>query len=207
MSANRRDFLKTVAAAGGWFAFKGLGAGPLYAAKKKFPPGVWGGNMPTWCHDLVRDGGKIPQVQPSRRVDVCVVGGGLAGLAAGYALRDTDVLVLEHLDRIGGHAVRDRWSDIWYSGAAAYFVEPEEPISTLFSELKLEVKPIAEPSDSAILAWNRILDTIGSGLDKLPYPAAAKKDFARLQARHGWRSRQRRLPLMPIEATSDASRA
>jgi oxygen-dependent protoporphyrinogen oxidase len=206
--SNRRDFLKTVAAAGGWFAFKGLGAAtPLFAAtKKKFPPGVWGGNMPTWCHDLVRDGGKIPQVSPSRRVDVCVVGGGLAGLSAAYKLRDTNVLVLEHLDRIGGHAVRDRWSDIWYSGAAAYFVEPEEPLSTLYSDLKLPLKEIAEPSDSAILSWNRILDTMGSGIDKLPYPAAAKKDFARFKRDMMAIYDGDDLPLMPLSETSDGSR-
>jgi len=58
--SNRRDFLKAVAAAGGWFAYKGLVPSRLLAApKKRFPPGSWGGNMPTWCHDLVRDGGKI----------------------------------------------------------------------------------------------------------------------------------------------------
>jgi monoamine oxidase len=207
MSANRRDFLKTVAAAGGWFAFKGLDASRLLAANpKKFPPGVWGGNVPTWCHDLVRDGGKIPQVAPSRRVDVCVVGGGLAGLCAAYKLRDTNVLVLEHLDRIGGHAVRDRWSDIWYSGAAAYFVEPEEPLSTLYSDLKLPIKAIAEPSDSGILSWNRILDTFGSGIDKLPYPAAAKKDFARFKRDMMSIYDGDDLPLMPLSETSDASR-
>jgi oxygen-dependent protoporphyrinogen oxidase len=207
MSANRRDFLRGVAAAGGWFAFKGLLPPGALAAQKKFPPGVWGGNVPTWCHDLVRDGVKIPQVAPSRRVEVCVVGGGLAGLCAAYKLRDTNVLVLEHLDRIGGHAVRDRWNDIWYSGAAAYFVEPEEPLTTLYSDLKLPIKEIAEPADSAILAWNRILDTMGAGMDKLPYPAAAKKDFARFKKDMMAIYDGDDLPLMPLSETSDASRA
>ena len=34
--------------------------------------------------------------------EVIVVGGGIAGLAAAWRLRDRDVLVLEASDRIGG---------------------------------------------------------------------------------------------------------
>lgn len=38
----------------------------------------------------------------AERVDVVVVGGGVAGLAAAWALRDRNVVVLEAADRIGG---------------------------------------------------------------------------------------------------------
>src|SRR4029079_18416256 len=102
---------------------KGLDASRLLAANpKKVPPGVWGGNVPTWWHDLGREGGKIPQGSPSRRVDVCVIGGGLAGLAAAYKLRDTNVLVLEHLDRLGGPPVGRLLQDILFFGGSAYLL-------------------------------------------------------------------------------------
>jgi len=205
MAMDRRDFLRGVAAAGGVFAFRGLLPSPLYGAKK-FPAGVWGGNVPTWCHDLVRDGGQIPQVAPSRSVEFVVVGGGLAGLCAAYKLRDTSVLLLEHLDRVGGHSVRDRWNDIWYSGAAAYFVEPEPPLDALYEELGFPLKKIAEPADSAILNWNSVVDVFGAGIDKLPYPAAVRRDFARAKRDFIAILEGDDCPVMPLAETSEGSK-
>jgi oxygen-dependent protoporphyrinogen oxidase len=207
--SSRRDFLKGVAATGGLFA---LGTAWPRAARgasagKAFPAGTWGGNVPTACHDVVRDRAPIPQVAPSRRVDCCVVGGGLAGLSAAYKLRSSNIVLLEHLDRIGGHAVRDRWNDVWYSGAAAYFVEPEEPLDALYAELKLPMKKIHEPADSAILSWNHVIDTFGEGIGKLPYPEAARKDFARARADFEAVNESDDYPLMPIGDTTEASKA
>lgn len=45
----------------------------------------------------------------SDQVDVAVVGGGVAGLAAAWALRDRDVVVLESAERIGGRVRSDQW--------------------------------------------------------------------------------------------------
>jgi oxygen-dependent protoporphyrinogen oxidase len=204
---SRRDLLKGLAAAGGYYAFRGLLPDRALAATSgRFPAGVWGGNVPTWCHEYFRDGGKVPTAAPSRRVDVCIVGGGLGGLAAGYKLRDASILLLEHLDRLGGHAVRDRWNGVWYSGAAAYFVTPEPPLDALYEELKFPLTKIQEPADSAILSWNRILDTFGSGLERLPYPASVRRDFARAKKDFIEILNSDDLPLMPLADTSEASK-
>lgn len=204
---SRRDFLRTVALAGGWLAYRGLLPNTAQAAGKPFPAGEWGGNLPTFCHDIVRDEGAIPVVAPSRKVDVCIVGGGLAGLTAAYKLRDANILLLEHQDRIGGHAVRDRWENIWYSGAAAYFVEPEEPLDAFYEELKLPMKKIHEPADSAILNWNPVTDTWGAGLAKLPYPQRVRDEFARAKKILVEMSESDDYPLMPIADTTEASKA
>ncbi len=203
---DRREFLRGVAAGGAYFAFHGLIPASALAQGVKFPPGVWGGNVPTFCHDLVRDGGEIPAVAPSRKVEVCVVGGGLAGLMAAYKLRSSDVVLLEHLDRVGGHAVRDRWNGIWYSGAAAYLVEPAPPLDALYSELNLPLRKVQEPADSAILNYNRITDTFGEGLHKLPYPASVQREFARAKKDFIEILNGDDCPVMPLSTTSEASK-
>jgi monoamine oxidase len=204
----RRDFLRHVALAGGWFAFRGLAASTAQAASgKTFPKGTWAGNFPSYCHDIVRDNKPLPPVAASRKAEVVIVGGGLAGLSAAYKLRDMDVLVLEHLDRIGGHALRDRWSDIWYSGASAYFVAPEPPLDALYDELKLPMKKIHEPGDSAILAWNPVSDMFGAGINKLPYPQRVKDDFIRGKKEWLEMADSDDYPVMPLGDTSEASKA
>lgn len=202
---SRRDFLRAATVAGGWFAFRGLVPSNAMAAGKKYPPGTYAGNVPTSCHD-VRDGKAFPAVAASRKVDVVVVGGGLSGLGAAYQLRDMNVLVLEHLDRIGGHAVRDRWEGIWYSGASAYFCEPEEPLDALYEELALPMKKIHEPADSAILSWNSVPDTFATGISKLPYPQKVRDDFTRARRDFLAMGDSDDYPLMPIGDTTDASK-
>ncbi|MBI2877651.1 MAG: FAD-dependent oxidoreductase [Candidatus Tectomicrobia bacterium] len=194
--------------AGGCLVFCGLLPDPAPASNgKPFPSGTWRGNVPTFCHDLVRDRRTIPPVAPDRRVEVCIVGGGLAGLAAAYRLRQASILLLEHLDRIGGHAIRDRWNDIWFSGAAAYFTSVEPPLDQLYAELKLPLRKIQEPVDGAILNHHRVIDPFGSGLPRLPYPPSARKDFARAKKDFLEILHSDDCPVMPIhQATATARR-
>src|SRR5262245_59589002 len=138
----RRNFLRGMALAGGYLALRGLF--PPGALLPGAPGGRWRGNFPGACLALVRAGRWPASPHGSRTVDVCIVGGGVSGLAAAYRLRDASILVLEHLEHTGGHAIRDQWLGIWYSGAAAYFTEPEPPLDALYEELGLPLMKIAE---------------------------------------------------------------
>ncbi|HLE42541.1 MAG TPA: FAD-dependent oxidoreductase, partial [Methylomirabilota bacterium] len=53
-----------------------------------------------------------------RRRDAIVVGGGIAGLAAAWELRDRDVLVLEASDRLGGRIRSERRGGMWLNFGA-----------------------------------------------------------------------------------------
>jgi oxygen-dependent protoporphyrinogen oxidase len=206
MKLTRREFLIGAAGAAGYLGLDG--ALPRFAFANPdlgTPSGVWGGSEPGHCHDFVRDGGTIPSPASRRSVQVCVVGGGLAGLAAAYRLRDTDLLLLEHLKSTGGHCARGRWKDLYYSECAAYFVEPEPPLDAFYDEMKFPIQKIEEPSDSAILSGKYVLDTFGTGAGKLPLADAARRDFARMRKEMEALLESDDYPNMPIgDATAEA---
>jgi oxygen-dependent protoporphyrinogen oxidase len=54
-------------------------------------------------------------------LDAVVVGGGIAGLAAAWALRDRNVLLLESSDRLGGRIRSEPRGDVWLNFGAHVF--------------------------------------------------------------------------------------
>ena len=53
-----------------------------------------------------------------------VIGGGIAGLAAAWRLRERDVLLLEAGDRLGGRVRSDPRGDYWMNYGAHLFPAP-----------------------------------------------------------------------------------
>ena len=74
--------------------------------------------------------------------NVVVVGAGIAGLTAAWSLRQSDVLVLESENRIGGRIRSERRGDYWLNFGAHVFGGPETATGRLFDEVGLTSIPV-----------------------------------------------------------------
>jgi oxygen-dependent protoporphyrinogen oxidase len=83
--------------------------------------------------------------------DVVVVGGGIAGLAAAYTLRDLDVVVLEASDRVGGRIRSEPRDPYWLNLAAHVFPGPGSALHRLLGELGLRTERIPGSTTNAWL--------------------------------------------------------
>jgi oxygen-dependent protoporphyrinogen oxidase len=92
--------------------------------------------------------------------DVVVVGGGIAGLAAAWRLRDLDVLVLEASDRVGGRIRSEPRGDLWLNFGAHVFSGPESATGRLIDETGVEARQV-EGRLAAVALGDRI---VASGL-------------------------------------------
>jgi protoporphyrinogen oxidase len=75
----------------------------------------------------------------SENADVIVIGGGIAGLASAYYLRDQKPIVLEQSLQFGGNSKGEEWGGIAYSIGAAYITRPapDLPSSKLLKDIGL----------------------------------------------------------------------
>ena len=71
-------------------------------------------------------------------LDAVVVGGGIAGLAAAWALRDRDVVVLEASERVGGRIWSERRGAYWLNFGAHVFAGPGSATDRLLQETGVE---------------------------------------------------------------------
>src|SRR5918994_1554208 len=74
--------------------------------------------------------------------DVVIIGGGIAGLAAAWALRDRDVLLLEAEDRLGGRLRSERRGEYWINVGAHLFPAPGSLVDSMARECGLETVPV-----------------------------------------------------------------
>lgn len=74
--------------------------------------------------------------------DVVVVGGGMAGLAAAWRLRERDVLLLEAADRLGGRLRSEPRGDYWMNFGAHLFPAPGSLVDSMIRDCGLETVPV-----------------------------------------------------------------
>ena len=75
---------------------------------------------------------------PGAETEVVIVGAGIAGLAAAWALRDRDVIVLESADRVGGRILSQPRPPYWLNLGAHVFPPPTTALGRLITEVGLE---------------------------------------------------------------------
>jgi protoporphyrinogen/coproporphyrinogen III oxidase len=74
--------------------------------------------------------------------DVVVVGGGIAGLAAAWRLREHDVLLLEADERLGGRLRSDPRGDYWMNYGAHLFPAPGTIVDRMARDCGLDTVPV-----------------------------------------------------------------
>lgn len=84
--------------------------------------------------------------------DVIIVGGGLAGLAAAWQLRDLDIVVLEEAGRAGGRIRSERRGPYWLNWGAHVFNGPNSATGSLLDAVGVEAAAV--PGTLSALAMN-----------------------------------------------------
>ena len=93
---------------------------------------------------MTRDNGTwhVPGDGDAESREVVVIGGGIAGLAAAWRLRDRDVVLLEADERLGGRLRSDRRGDYWMNYGAHLFPGPGTLVDTMARDCGLKTMPV-----------------------------------------------------------------
>jgi monoamine oxidase len=177
MAHSRRDFIRYVVAgsvAAGCPVDKTLIAASDPAAAA---PRVEGEHFDI-CHE-VRDGHRFELPAPTRKVDIAIIGGGVAGLSAAYFLRGKDWLLLEKEDHFGGNAYEEEYDGQAFATGSAYAYHGDEG-DQLASEIGLKL-PLVDMPDPTLVNKTYVPDTWKTGLPQLPYPKAVIASFKKFR--------------------------
>src|SRR5215470_13693350 len=98
--------------------------------------------------------------------DVVIVGGGLAGLSAGWRLRHRDTLLLESQERVGGRIRSERRGPYWLNWGGHVFAGGDSATGWLLGNAGIDSVPV--PGSLAGLAMNgRLL--LGGRVESYPF--------------------------------------
>src|SRR5205085_4857260 len=113
-------------------------------------------------------------------VDVVVVGGGIAGLAAAWHLRGLDVLVLESTDRLGGRIRSEPRGEVWLNFGAHVFSGPESATGRLLAETGVSAAQV-EGRLAAVAFGNRVVASgpVETYPFRLPLPLPSRVSLVR----------------------------
>ena len=98
-------------------------------------------NKPKWIESVrASHHGKLPE--PSRRVKLAIVGGGMSGLISAYMLKDFNPVLLEQAPQFGGNSRGESWMGMDYGIGAAYanLPEPDSEIFKFWREIGVDQK-------------------------------------------------------------------
>jgi hypothetical protein len=183
MSQSRRDFIKFVVAgsvASGCPVDTALIPSLDSAAidsKSTNAPRVDGEHFEI-CHQ-VRDGHQFDRPSSSARVDIVIVGGGIAGLSAAYFLRGKDWLLLEKEDHFGGNAYQEEFDGQPFATGSAYSYRGDEG-DQLAAEIGLKL-PLVNMADPTLVNSTYVPDTWKAGITQLPYPKEVVASFVKFR--------------------------
>jgi hypothetical protein len=165
MANSRRDFIKFVVV-GSVASGCPINSTLVAAPPPPSAPLVHGEHFEI-CHQ-VRDGHAFDRPGATRKADVVIIGGGVAGLSAAYFLRGKDFLLLEKEDHFGGNAYQEEYEGQPFATGSAYAYKGDDG-DQLAAEIGLKLLPVHNP-DPTIVNGTFVADTWKQGLDELPYP-------------------------------------